>query len=89
MRSVYRNGVVQECAAEDLERARQALGEGSMTTYRIARGRSPAAAVAGKAERCGADMIIVPAGRGIDRWSGARRGREVQRRTDISVVVAA
>jgi len=88
-RSVYWNGVVRELAARDLDRARSLIGADAVAEFKLVMERSVAGALALEAQRSRADMIVVPAARGIHPWSRSRRARQVQRRATDAVVVAA
>ena len=87
-RSVYWNGVVRELAARDLDRARSLIGADAVAEFKLVMERSVAGALALEAQRSRADMIVVPAARGIHPWSRSRRARQVQRRATDAVVVA-
>jgi nucleotide-binding universal stress UspA family protein len=87
-RAVYWNGVVRDLAAEDLDRARSLLGAGTAAEFKVLTGRSVLAALALEAQRSGADMVVLPSGRGIHPWFRTRRARRLQRRTAGSIVVA-
>lgn len=85
-RAGYWNGIVRELAAADLVRARGLLRAGTAADFRVVPARSIPIALASEAERCGADLVLVPSARGIRR---SRRARQVQRRVRDAVVVAA
>lgn len=88
-RAGYWNGVVQELAAEDLDRARSLLGGSSPTEFKVLTERSVLAALALEAQRSRADMVVVPAGRGVHPWFRMRLARRLQRRAPAAVVVTA
>jgi nucleotide-binding universal stress UspA family protein len=88
-RAVYWNGVVQELAAEDLDRARSLLGTGTAAEFKVLTNRSVLAALALEAERSGADMVVLPSERGIHPWFRTRRARRLQRRAGGAVIATA
>lgn len=88
-RAGYWNGVVRELAAADLDRARSLVGARASAEFKVLTGQSLLAALTLEAERSGADMVVVPSGRGIHPWFRARRARRLQRRTVDAVVVSA
>ena len=88
-RAGYWNGVVQELADADLDRARSLVEGGTTAEFKILTGKSVLAALALEAQQSGADLVVVPSGRGIHPWFRARRARRLQRRTADAVVVAA
>jgi nucleotide-binding universal stress UspA family protein len=87
-RSGYWNGVVRELAAEDLDRARSAIGAVTTAEFKVVTERSVLAGVALEARRSRADLIVVPPDRGIHRWFRTRRARRLQHRATGTVVVA-
>ena len=89
LRSVYWNEVVREIATDELKHARAAIGARGVADFRVVSGRSIPVAVAHEAERCGADLVVVPRERALLPWSRTRRARQVQRRTDRAAVVIA
>ena len=87
-RAGYWNQVVQELAASDLDRARSLIGDRWPAVFKMLTGDSVLDAVALEARRSGADLVVVPSGRGIHPWIRARRARRLQRRATDGVVVA-
>jgi len=83
------NGGVRELADADLDRARSLVEGGTTAEFKILTGKSVLAALALEAQQSGADLVVVPSGRGIHPWFRARRARRLQRRTADAVVVAA
>jgi nucleotide-binding universal stress UspA family protein len=79
LRSASWNCVVQELAADDLVRAKRVLGPSLVVEAGVVAGPSVSGAVAEEAQRCGADMIVLPAHRSILSWSRRRRTREMRR----------
>ena len=89
IRTGYWNGVVRELAAEDLDRARSLVGDTTTTAFKVLIGPSVLAALTLEAERSGADLVVLPPGRGIHPWFRARRARRLQRLAADAFVVAA
>jgi hypothetical protein len=87
-RAGYWNGVVQELAAEDLDRARSLVGADVAAVFKVLAERSVLDALELEARRSRADMVVVPSGRGIHPWIRTRRARRLQRRAADAVVVA-
>ena len=87
-RAGYWNQVVQELAAGDLDQARSLVGDGSSAEFKVMTGDSVLDVVALEARRSGADLVVVPSGRGIHPWIRARRARRLQRRANDGVVVS-
>jgi len=87
-RAGYWNQVVQELAAGDLDHARSLVGDRASAAFKVLRGTSVLDALALEARRSGADLVVVPSGRGIHPWIRARRARQLQRRATDAVVVA-
>jgi hypothetical protein len=87
-RAGYWNGVVRELAGADLDRARSLIGGRTTAAFKVLTGQSVIAALTLEAQQSGADMVIVPSGRGIHPWFRARRARRLQRRAAAAVVVA-
>ena len=86
-RAGYWNGVVQELADADLDRARSLIEGRSTAEFKVLTGQSVLAAMTLEAQQSGANMVVVPCGRGIHPWFRARRARRLQRRTADAVVV--
>jgi nucleotide-binding universal stress UspA family protein len=87
-RSVYWNEVLREVAADELGRARMAVGSAAAVEFRVISGRSVPSAIADEAERCNADVVVVGCARGLLPWTRVRRARQVQRRTSRAVMSA-
>ena len=88
IRTGYWNGVVRELAAEDLERARSLVGDTTAAEFKVLIGPSVLAALTFEAEQSGADLVVLPPGRGIHPWFRARRARRLQRLAADAFVVA-
>ena len=88
-RAGYWNGVVKELADADLDHARSLVQGRTTAEFKLLTGKSVLAALTLEAQQSGADMVVVPSGRGIHPWFRARRARRLQRRTADAVVVAA
>ena len=87
LRSAYWNRVVQELAADDLVRAKRVLDPSLVVEARVIAGPSISGAVADEAQRCGADMLVLPAHRSIWSWSRRRRTREMRRNMPSSIAL--
>ena len=88
-RAGYWNGVVQELADADLDRARSLVEGRTTAEFKVLTGQSVLAALTLEAQQSRADMVVVPSGRGIHPWFRARRARRLQRRMADGVVVVA
>ncbi len=86
-RAGYWNEVVLELAGEELDRARDTVGPKTDADFKVVSGRSVPSAVAGEAERCGADVVVVPRQRSLLPWARSRRARQVRRQTPRAVVL--
>jgi K+-sensing histidine kinase KdpD len=87
-RAGYWNQVVQELAAEDLDRARALVGAGSAAAFKVLTEHSVLDALTREAQRSRAALVVVPSGRGLHPWLRTRRARRLQRRAGDAVVVA-
>jgi hypothetical protein len=88
-RAGYWNGVVRELAGADLDRARTLIEGRTTAVFKVLTGQSVLAALTLETQQSGADLVVVPSGRGIHPWFRARRARRLQRRAANAVVVAA
>ena len=76
---------MRETVPVPLDRARSLVVDTTTAEFKVLTGPSVLAALTLEAEQSGADLVVLPSGRGIHPWFRARRARRLQRSVLIPV----